>query len=226
MQGSAKFTTTSSIRYWQSSDTGYITGTTFSTTYFVSTCADCRYSYLMLLVLAATAVTHCYCYTVTNHYVQIMAAMGMYVFANCFGYPDLKNMPSCNGDLTEHALLLCMSTSATNKHAEKHVCRPSGTKQCALKNLPPRHPFRLVLSTAAAASSSSAGSSSEQQKQMWYVEPMIRSLAIMESIGGITRLPRVKPVKGEYCSTSTYICYCMMTVNNLQYRCVNDAVCF
>jgi hypothetical protein len=132
-----------------------------------------------------------------------MAAMGMYVFANCFGYPDLNDMPSCNGDLTEHKLLHFMSYNATAT-AAKHVYHPTG-KQCALKNLPPRNPFRLVLSTAAAATGTSGGgSSSEQQKQMWYVEPMMRSLAIMESLGGITRLPRVKPVKGEHCSACTY----------------------
>jgi hypothetical protein len=127
-------------------------------------------------------------------YMQIMAAMGMYVFANCFGYPDLNDMPSCNGDLTEHKLLHHMSYNATAQ-AGTHVYQPTG-RQCALKELPPRNPFRLLLSTAA-SSSGGGSSSSQQQKQMWYVEPMLRSLAIMESLGGITKLPHVKPIKGE-----------------------------
>jgi hypothetical protein len=139
---------------------------------------------------------------------QIMAAMGMYVFANCFGYPDLSDMPSCDGDLTEHKLLLCMSKNASNTRAEKDKYYVSTGKHSTLKELPLRNPFRLALSTAATAGSSDASSgddsSSSQQKQMWYVDAMLRSLAVMESLGGITKLPHVKPVKGEHCSTSEF----------------------
>jgi hypothetical protein len=135
----------------------------------------------------------------SHRFMQIMAAMGMYVFANCFGYPDLNDMPSCNGDLTEHKLLHHMSKSASTKRAKKDKCYVSTSKQCALKELPLRDPFRLLLSTARSSAGSSGGgsSSSQQQKQMWYVEPMLRSLAIMESLGGITKLTHVKPIKGD-----------------------------
>jgi hypothetical protein len=135
----------------------------------------------------------------SHRYMQIMAAMGMYVFANCFGYPDLNDMPSCNSDLTEHKLLDHMSKSASTKRAKKDKCYVSTSKQCALKELPPRDPFRLLLSTARSSASSSGGgsSSSQQQKQMLYVEPMLRSLAIMQSLGGIAKLSRVKPIIGD-----------------------------